>query len=230
MSCPLCKRKSEYYTPGSYGDHVYLRESRFELVEFPYDEELSLYTCIHCGYSVFMGDFSKKLDPELKKKLKSEINGLLSPGTVENYSKIPIIERLELAEQCYRAGVSCNCSPFWIWFYPVKAYFLAKHGQTGRARAIREDALALIEAALSRSENQGIRKELALDAGILKFLTGDREGALSMLKEARTMTYHNPGLSAEDNEAYNRYLIEFIDECNQKYVKKPIEQRKKWRN
>lgn len=219
LSCPLCKRKSHYYVLGSYGDYVRFRESRFELVEFPHDEEFSLYCCIHCGYTVFMEDFSKELNRKLKKKLKSVLADLLSPGTADIYSRIPIVERLELAEQCYAAGVSCDCSSFWIWFYPIKAYFLAKSGQPGQARTIRDNTLALLETALLRSDNQGVRKELTLDAGILKFLIGDRESALLMLNDSLSMTYRNQKLSDESNEAYNRYLNEFIIECLQKFQK-----------
>lgn len=226
LTCPLCKGKSSYYVLGSYGDYVRLRESRFELVEFPHDEEFSLYCCIHCGYTVFMDDFSSKLNPKLKKRLKSVVADFLPTGTVENYSRIPIIERLELAEQCYAAGVSCDCSSFWIWFYPVKAHFLAKSGQSEKARVIRGDALALVEAALLRAENQGVLKELIMDAGILKFLIGDREGALLMLNDARSMTYINRKLSIEGNQTYNSYLDEFINECLQKFSKDPKDQRK----
>jgi hypothetical protein len=217
LACPLCQRKSQYYVLGSYGDYVRFRESRFELVEFPYDEELSLYACVHCGYTVFMGDFPKKLNQQLKKKLKSVVSDFESPGPVENYSRIPIVQRLEQAEQCYAAGVSCDCSPFWIWFFPIKAHFLAKYDQPKKARTIRLETLALVEAALLRAENQGIRKELLLDAGILKFLVNDRVGGVLMLNEALSMTYWHKELSAEDNEAYNRYLNEFINECIQKY-------------
>jgi hypothetical protein len=219
-TCPLCHRDSQYYVLGSYGGYVHYRDSRFELVEFPHDEELALYTCIYCGYSVFMEDFSTKLKRKIQKKLRTVLADFRFPRKVENYARISISERLELAEYCYAAGVSCDCAPFWIWFYPIKAYYVAKADKAEEARNIRIKTLGLVESALLRPENQGIQKELVMDAGILKYLTGDKEGALMLLNDALSMIYHNKELSTENNDKYNRYLAEFIGEYLQKISKK----------
>lgn len=219
-TCPLCHRDSQYYVLGSYGGYVHYRDSRFELVEFPHDENLALYTCIHCGYSVFIEDFSTKLKRKIQEKLMTLLADFQFPREVENYARIPISERLGLAESCYAAGVSCDCAPFWIWFYPIKAYYAARAGRAEEARNIRIKTLGLVESALLRPENQGIQKELVMDAGILKHLTGDKEGAMMLLNDALSMAYNNKELSTESNDKYNRYLSKFIGEYIQKISKK----------
>lgn len=223
LSCPLCLKTSRYYVLGSYGGYVNYRESRFQLVEFPYDEELSLYTCIHCGYSVFMNDFSTPLKEPLKKKLKEVLADFRFPRVIEHYGEIPIAERMELAGICYASGVSCDCSPFWTWFYPIQAYHAFRSGQREKARDLREKTLILLESAARDPGNEGILKELLADSGILKYLLGDPDGARDLMAQALSMTYRNRELSEEDNSAYNRYLDEFIGECLKQNTKKPEE-------
>lgn len=116
--CPVCDYEITVMSIGSFGSYIYERESKYDLIYFPYDDpELKfIYLCSHCGYAQVAEHFfnlKRKEKTALKKWLSKKWN-TISPGEITPEIRlnqaILVNEFLEKDED------------FWAWFYRVLIY------------------------------------------------------------------------------------------------------------
>src|SRR4030095_9450693 len=128
---------------------------KFQIVCWPSTDESSVYTRKECHLSAFMWDFEKIPADKLE-----AIRHSLQSTTVdsrENYTEIPMSQRLEVAEKVY--GSLAKDDQFWSHFYRVKAYHLAREKKINEAAEARGKALAIVRRMINDPSHAGQKKE-----------------------------------------------------------------------
>lgn len=207
--CPICETKNTFTTWASSGGYVYFWPSRFQMVFWPYTDPVAVYHCRNCHYSVFEWDFA---DPpeERRAAIRQLLQSVSCPRHADDYLKMPVSDRLAIAEQVYRLYEPDE--RFWCGFYRVLGYHLHEEGRKEEAAAARRRALELAERLLGQGELEGERKEiLVITAAMHHYLESDPQ-ALRALREAETVAYRNSKLEPEKNDEINTYLAHLIRE------------------
>jgi hypothetical protein len=209
VECPLCGTTNEFQAVGSFGSYIYDWPSKFELIFWPSTESEFIYSCPECHYTCFMYDFA---DPPADKldALREAAAGVAFGGSYENYTDIPVMDRLAAAEGVYR--VLGRGDEFWCRFYRIAGYHAVAQGLTEEAAAARGEALALAEAMLEDEARAGERKEFLVISGAMRYLRGDPAGARADFEAALALTYENAAVEPERNEGYNGYLNSLLEE------------------
>jgi hypothetical protein len=166
-----------------------------------------------------MGDF-EDVPKEKIAQLQEMLKGVTLPPQKEipkeqrdwnqPYMTIPSSDRLLVAEKVYRTlGRSDD---YWANFYRVLGYHLEADNKPTEAAEARRKALAIVEGWLAKGENSGRRKEFLYVSGAMHHFLKEDEQAMKLFKEAKTVTYNDPSEKKENNEGYNGYLSQLIDE------------------
>src|SRR5689334_11842840 len=100
--CPVCGEKNHFLAYATYGSYVYRNPSRFQLVYWPRNDSLSLYSCKRCHLTLWSWDFRDKDLPEHKKPLLRAAADKVHLPAAESYDQIPMSARLTAAEPMYR--------------------------------------------------------------------------------------------------------------------------------
>ncbi|MCW8141355.1 MAG: hypothetical protein KIT58_20830 [Planctomycetota bacterium] len=211
VACPLCGHENAFERPMSYGSYIYRWPSRFQLVFWPATEGRSLYSCAGCRLTCFMWDWPKRITPEHHARLREVLAEVTLPAA-ESYRKVPILDRLAVAEKVYEvvgldAATRCR-------FYRTVGYHAAKKGQPERARAARQQALDLARALADDPAQAAEAKEHRVVVACLLRLLGDPEGARAALEAAAGSKIE--GDDAERAQGRTEYLDELIAALREK--------------
>lgn len=211
--CPICGTKSRYFDIASYGSYVFDYPSKYEYIFWPYTDGKVVYSCRKCWFACFMWDFEDI--PESKHNdIRKFLDSLDLHETNGDYYVVPMSYRLLIAENIYR--FLDKDDEFWCHFYRVMGYHLAYEQKAAKAAKARTKALNIAETMLQAEENAGIKKELYLITGSMKYYLGDKQGALYDFKRAQKLTYEKKDLDKESLENSNRYLSNLLDDYIEK--------------
>jgi len=202
VTCPICHTKNKFRTIMSYGSYVYGWPSKFQMVYWPSTDESSVYTCKECHLSAFMWDF-EKIPAD---KLEAIRHSLQSTNidSRENYTQIPMSQRLEVAEKVY--GALDKDDQFWSHFYRVKAYHLAREKKLSEAAEARAKALAIVRRMINDPSYAGQKKELLVVSAAMHHFLQDDDAAKDDLKHSLAAHFENSSYSAEQNQNANHNL------------------------
>lgn len=207
--CPICKTKSQYYEIMSYGSYVYDYPSKYEYIFWPYTDGKALYSCRKCWFTCFMWDF-EDIPADKHKPIRKFVDSLDLYETNGDYNVIPMSYRLLLAERIY--GMLDKDKEFWCHFYRVKGHHLANEEKIVQAAQARTEALNIAEEMMQVKKNTGIRKELYLITGAMRYHLDDMHGALRDFKQAQKLTFGNENWNKESLENINIYLSDLVDD------------------
>lgn len=208
-TCPICGTKSQYYEIMSYGTYVYDYPSRFEYIFWPYTDGKVLYSCRKCWFTCFMWDF-EDIPQDKHKVIRKFVDSLDLYETNGDYNVIPMSYRLLLAERIYE--MLGKDMEFWCHFYRVKGHHLANEEKAAHAAEARTRALEIAEAMLKDENKTGIRKELYIICGAMRYHLNDLTGARQDFKRAEGLTFGNKNWNRESLENINIYLSRLVDE------------------
>ena len=211
--CPICNTDNQFQDVGSYGSYIYQWESKFQYIFWPLTDNPVVYSCKACHYSTYMWDFDS-LDaakiPLVKEYLKDK---KLSVKT-SDYLKVPITERLEIAEGVY--NVLGRDDDFWCRFNRVKGYHYAMSRNDSKARDCRIKALEIAEKMRLNKDNEGRLKEILLITGGMKYFLNQKDSAKNDFRLALSLTYKSNDNKPDRDANINSYLDEVLSE----YLKK----------
>ena len=204
VECPICKQKNSFGIPTSYGSYIYHRPSKYQYVFWPLTDRHVLYSCKKCYLTCYMWDF-RKIPHEKIKALQEMLHKVkIDRVGVDYYTEIPMITRLKVAEKVY--SFLDKDKLFWCRFYRTLAYHYDEDGQYKLATQARIKALRIIEDVLIGGKNIGIKKELLLISGAMRYFLDDIENARKDFKQALQLTYSDPTSTEKNNSDNNRYL------------------------
>jgi len=207
--CPICKTKNKLQDIVSYGGYIYSWSSKFQYIFWPLIDSKSVYCCNKCFYSTFMWDFDSipmnKIEP-----LKLFLETVKLDKTFNDYDDIPIITRLEIAENIYKT--IGKDSEFWCKFYRVMGYHYDAEKNIPKAKESRQKSLDLAKKMLSDSLYHGQEKETMYIIASMHNFLGQKDSALILLNQASTKTYQNKNWKDKDNKGLNDYLTKLIIE------------------
>ena len=127
--CPVCDKEISVLEWGSYGSYIYERESKYDLIYFPYDDPRFIWMCAHCGYAQV-----KKYFTDLSRKEKSRLKDFLStrwePRSPNDIS-IKTPDDTSVIETRFNQAILVNKflekdDDFWAWFNRVLIYHYRK--------------------------------------------------------------------------------------------------------
>jgi uncharacterized protein (DUF2225 family) len=209
FTCPLCTTKNTFRVVMSYGTYIYSWPSKYQLIYWPVTDRNSVYCCKKCYLSTFMWDYkdlAKDKIPAIKKQLEGV--SLKTPST--DYAKIPMSERLGIAEKVY--GALNMDEAFWCRFYRILGYHYANEKNTLKADESRKKALNIAQKMLNDKAGETPAKELWLISGAMKHFLKDDDGAMADLNQALTIKYQNKDLDEEKNNNGEQNLNALIKE------------------
>ena len=207
--CPLCKTENTFMEIMSYGTYIYSWPEKFQYIFWPLTDKNVLYSCKKCRLTAFMWDFGDLPSDKLP-AIKRELEGAAVKPYEGPYSEVPMSARLQIAEKVY--AVLGKDDSFWCQFYRVQGYHLEEEKRDPDAVAARGKALEICRRLLAAPENAGVRKQLLLISGAMRYFSNDNEGALKDLREAVTLKYQNPKLEPEQAANIDQYLSALLKE------------------
>ena len=210
VECPLCGKANEFQVIGSYGSYIYGWPSKYELIFWPDTESETLYSCKKCKYTCFLYDFSDPPEDKLE-ALREAAEEVDFGRGYEEYTDIPIMDRLAAAEIIYRAMYPDDAD-FWCRFYRIVGYHAANHGLADEAAAARREAVAVAERMMADEGRAGERKQFLYIMGAMRYLLDDKDGARADFESAQQLTFEHAELEAERNQGYDEYLSVLLEE------------------
>jgi uncharacterized protein (DUF2225 family) len=215
--CPLCGVTSKYMSIGSYGSYIYSWPSRLQLVFWPSIDQAALYCCPKCKYSVFMWDFDT-VPGQHRDSLTAFLKTVSFDKKYKGYSEIPLVKRLEIAEQVYMILTQDNET--WCWFYRVAGYILEEEKEEYKAFESRKKALLFLKQMMSEPGSAGKQKEHFFIQASMFYFTHQHDSAMMSLNNAMLFPYENETISLEEQENYNYYLDELIQDLKELVLEK----------
>jgi hypothetical protein len=180
--CPLCGAENRVWHVLSGGGYVYTRPSKYQLVFWPFIDEQSLFTCRHCGLTVFMCDL-EALPADRHAAIRSALPGLDRTRLYVGDDPAPIVERLPIAARVYEAWGRDAAT--WCHFHRVAGYHYAAAGMNVEAAASRRRALEYAGRLLRQGELEGTdRRELWVASAAMRQPLGEDVVALRDLGAA----------------------------------------------
>ena len=201
--CPLCTTKNTFMDVMSYGTYIYQWPEKFQFIFWPLTDANVLYSCKKCRLTTFMWDFAE-IPKEKLRDIKAKLDTLALKPFEGEYYKIPMSLRLDIAAEVY--SVMGQDETFWCKFYRVKGYHYESEKREIEAASARAKALEICQKQLAAKENAGIRKELLLISGAMRYFLNDNPTALKDFREAAELSYISPKLDSEQSKNYNNYL------------------------
>jgi hypothetical protein len=157
--------------------------------------------------------------PESKhKEIRKFVDSLDLYETNGDYYVIPMSYRLLLAERIYE--ILGRDEEFWCHFYRVKGHHMANEEKFAHAAEARTKALNIAEGMLQDENKKGIRKELYIITGAMRYLLNDLQGALQDFKQAKNLTFGNANWNKESLKDINIYLSKLVDDYIEKIGEK----------
>ena len=195
--CPVCGTENRLSVVMSYGGYIYGWPSKYQYVFWPFIDPHVLYACRNCGLTAFMGDF-EAVPKQKADEIRKSLAGAAYRFADGDYMKVPMSERLAVAEKVYR--VLGKDDDFWCKFHRILGYHLdeqakqqadaaARQALQSAAAEARKKALSLAEKMLKAPENEPVRKELLFISGAMRHFLKDNVGALTDFKAAKPLTY-----------------------------------------
>jgi len=207
--CTLCKTENTFMEIASYGTYIYNWPEKFQYIFWPLTDANVLYSCKKCRLTAFMWDF-EQLPVDKLPEIKRQLDSVGAKPFEEPYWKEPMSARLEIAAKVY--SVLSKGDSFWCQFYRVQGYHFEAEKRESDAASARRKALEMDQKQLSAAENAGVRKELLLISGAMRYFLKDDPAALKDLREAAGLTYRNPKLESEQATNVDRYLSALLKE------------------
>ena len=205
--CPLCKTKNTFMEVVSFGTYIYQWPERFQFIFWPLTDGNVLYSCKKCRLTAFMWDFAE-IPAEKLALVKTKLDSMSLKQFEAEYYKVPMSERLDIAAEVY--SVLGRDETFWCKFYRVKGYHHDTEKQGVDAATARGKALEICRKQLAAKENDGVRKELLLISGAMRYFLNDSAAALSDLREAAELSYSDPKLDSAQLKSYNAFLASLL--------------------
>jgi len=207
--CPICKTTNTFYAIASYGTYIYRWPSKFQYIFWPYTDKHVLYSCKKCRLTCFMSDF-RRIPEEKREAIRKSLEGVKLDKEYDSYTKIPMSQRLRIAERVYGAVVRDDA--FWCRFYRILGYHLDREKRPKEAAGARKKALSFAEKMLKREELAGIRKELLLIRGAMRHFLKDNKGALADFRAAAKLKFENKKIGEKRSANVDRYLSALLKE------------------
>lgn len=207
--CPLCSTKNTFMDIASYGTYIYQWPEKFQFIYWPLTDANVLYSCKKCRLTAFMWDFAE-IPKEKLPAIKTKLDTMALKPVEGEYYKIPMSNRLDIAAEVYSTlGMD---ETFWCKFYRVKGFHYEAEKREADATSARAKALEICQKQLAMKENAGIRKELLLISGAMRYFLNDNPAALKDLREATELTYTSSKLDSEQSKNFNAYLSSLLKE------------------
>jgi uncharacterized protein (DUF2225 family) len=217
FNCPVCTTKNTFRVVMSYGSYIYGWPSKYQLIYWPVTDANSVYCCKKCYLSLFMWDYedlAKDKIPGVKKQLE----GARIDKAFDDYAKVPMSQRLEIAEKVY--PVLDMKDEFWCRFYRILGYHYSYEKNGAKAAEARNKALNVAQKMLNDKSNQYPAKELWVISGAMKHFLKDDKGAVADLEKALTVKYQDKELNEEKSNNGERNLNALVKEYLEK-IKDP---------
>jgi uncharacterized protein (DUF2225 family) len=211
--CPICKAKNKFQDIGSYGSYIYQWDSKFQYIFWPLTDNPVVYSCKKCYYSTYMWDFDS-LDVNKISLVKEYLKDKRPTVKTSDYLKIPITERLEIAEGVYK--ILGQDDDFWSQFYRVKGYHYDEAKNEKMTRESRTKALEIAERMKLDKDNEGRLKEILFITGAMKYFLNEKERAVGDFKSALALTYKSSDGNADRDANINEYLDKVLNEFMEK--------------
>ncbi len=213
VTCPICATVNTFFVVASSGGYIYEWPSKYEYIFWPYTEQDVAHSCGKCRLTCLMGDFAD-VPAEKHEAIRRAMDGVTFSGPHDDYSDIPMPQRLEAAEKVY--VILERDDRFWCHFYRVMGYHYAAEGMQEKATGARRKALALAQKILQKQGSKGEAKELLLISGAMKRLLNDDSGALRDFRAAARLTYTDSFMVPDEVANKDAYLSDllalFVDE------------------
>ncbi|MPM24415.1 hypothetical protein SDC9_70897 [bioreactor metagenome] len=206
-TCPVCKQTNEYQEIGSYGGYIYQWPSKYQYVYWPLTDLPSVYSCPKCFFSTYMWDFDSI--PENKIDTLSKFLTTVKPDKeYTDYLDIPMITRLEIAENVYK--ILWKDNEFWCEFYRVQGYHYDQDKNKEKAKDSRLKSLDYARLMLSDTAYIGQEKEILFIIAAMNNFIGQKDSALIYLDKASSLTYENKKWKEENAKGLDKYLTDLI--------------------
>jgi len=209
FTCPVCATRNTFRVIMSYGTYIYQWPSKYQLIYWPVIDSNSVYCCKKCFVSVFMWDY-EQLPKDKIPEITRQLAGVRIGSAFTDYAKVPMSERLEIAEKIYE--VLNKKTEFWCWFYRILGYHYSNEKKIDRAAQARKKALELAQKMLNDKDPEISAKELLVISAAMKHFLKDDNGAVSDLNQALKTDYFNKSLDAEKNKNGEQNLNALIDD------------------
>ena len=207
--CPVCSTKNIYRVIGSFGTYIYGWPSKYQVIYWPVTDGNSVYCCKKCHLTLFMWDHDD-LASEKVAAIRKVLDGLEVKLTFTDYARVPMTQRLVIAEKIYQALEMKD--EFWCRFYRILGYHYAAENDQAKAELARRNALRFVERMIAGKSSATPMKELLLISGAMKHFLRDDSGSLAEFGAALRTRYENKEASAEDNRNAEKNLNDFIKE------------------
>lgn len=127
--CPVCEEQITTPEIVSFGGYVYNRESKYDLVYFPYDDPDFIFMCRYCGYAQVAKYFADLSNRE-KNKLKDFLSANWEPPSpndiaIKDSNDISAIE-MRLKQAILINKFLEKDDDFWAWFNRVLIFHYRK--------------------------------------------------------------------------------------------------------
>ncbi len=202
FTCPLCATKNIFRVIMSYGTYIYSWPSKYQLIYWPVTDSNSVYCCKTCYLSMFMWDYENLAKDKLP-AIKKQLEGVQIQSPFSDYAKVPMSQRLEIAEKVYR-GLNMP-DAFWCRFYRILGYHFAQEKNPAKADESRKQALGVAQKMLGDKEREIPAKELWVITGAMKHFLKDDDGAIADLNQALKVKYQNKSLDDEKNKGLGKF-------------------------
>lgn len=121
--CPVCEREIEVLHLASFGSYIYERESKYDLIYFPFDDPRFIWTCPNCGYAQTYNLFPNLSEKE-KKQLREFLADKWKPQTEDDISPETRFNQAILVNKFLEKD-----DHFWAWFNRILIYHYRKIDQ-----------------------------------------------------------------------------------------------------
>jgi uncharacterized protein (DUF2225 family) len=121
--CPVCEREIEVLHLVSFGSYIYERESKYDLIYFPFDDPRFIWTCPNCGYAQTYNLFPNLSEKE-KKQLREFLADKWKPQTEDDISPETRFNQAILVNKFLEKD-----DHFWAWFNRILIYHYRKIDQ-----------------------------------------------------------------------------------------------------
>jgi hypothetical protein len=173
--CPVCDKDISVLEWGSYGSYIYERESKYDLIYFPYDNPKFIWMCNHCGYTQakkYFTDLSQKEKGRLKEFLSSRWQSKSKNEiSIKTQNDIPAIEA-RLTQAILINKFLEKDDDFWAWFNRVLIFQYRKINPD-KAKTIAEAEIELLKK--NRGEFDAPEKNRAYLLGEYNRLIGNKD-------------------------------------------------------
>lgn len=127
--CPVCEKEITVLRASSFGSYIYERESKYDLIYFPYDDPEFIWMCANCGYSQAAKDFDD-LSRKEKRRLKDFLSTRWEPKSPNDIS-IESPNDFSVIETRFNQAILVNKflekdDDFWAWFNRVLIFHYRK--------------------------------------------------------------------------------------------------------